>query len=121
MCGTFYLRRTFFFMQLSAKIFSGTGSHALSELICKAYGCQPGNYFANSASSYNWLYNLLLFNNGYHQEHHWDPKVHWTQMHKLHKEIAPQLAANHTRILRGPHITALIEDWLAGRPSARKR
>jgi len=42
MCGKFYLRRTFFFMQLSAKIFSGTGSHELTEQICKAYGCQEG-------------------------------------------------------------------------------
>jgi hypothetical protein len=38
--------------------------------------------------------------------------MHWTKMRLLHQEIAPQLAANHTRILRGPHITALIEDWL---------
>ena len=30
-------------MQLSAKIFSGTGSHELTEQICKAYGCQQGN------------------------------------------------------------------------------
>jgi fatty acid desaturase len=79
------------------------------------FGCQPGNYFANSVSSYNKLYNLLWFNNGYHQEHHWDPKKHWTKMSELHDEIKPQLVANHTRILRGPHITALLEDWLAGR------
>lgn len=32
-----------FFMQPSAKIFSGTGSHELTEQICKRYGCQPGN------------------------------------------------------------------------------
>ena len=75
------------------------------------YGCQPGNDFANSVSSYNWLYNLLWFNNGYHQEHHWDPKVHWTRMKELHRRIAPMLIANSTRILRGPHLTALIEDW----------
>src|SRR5579871_931405 len=79
------------------------------------YGSQPGNYFANSVSSYNWWYNLLWFNNGYHQEHHWDPKMHWTRMRALHEQIAPQLSANKTRILRGPHITALIEDWLTGR------
>jgi fatty acid desaturase len=79
------------------------------------YGAQPGNYFANSVSSYNRLYNLLWFNNGYHQEHHWDPKVHWTKMKALHEQIKPQMEANHTRILRGPHMTALLEDWLAGR------
>jgi len=82
------------------------------------YGCKPGNPFANSVSSYNRLYNLLWFNNGYHQEHHWDPKCHWTRMRQLHETILPQLRANGTRVLRGPHLTALIEDWLAGR--ARK-
>ena len=76
------------------------------------FGCQPGNPFANSVSSYNRLYNLLWFNNGYHQEHHWDPKVHWTRMAQLHRRIKPHLTANHTRILRGPHLTALLEDFL---------
>ncbi len=79
------------------------------------YGCKPGNPFANSVSSYNWLYNLLWFNNGYHQEHHWDPKCHWTCMAHLHEQIRPQLQSNGTRTLRGPHLTALFEDWLAGR------
>ncbi len=76
------------------------------------FGAQPGNPFANSVSSYNRLYNLLWFNNGYHQEHHWDPKRHWTKMKALHEEIRPQMEANHTRILRGPHLTALVEDYL---------
>src|SRR5262249_38395295 len=76
---------------------------------------QPGNPYANSVSSYNRLYNVLWFNNGYHQEHHWDPKVHWTRMRELHERIKPELIANHTRVLRGPHLTAHLEDWLTGR------
>jgi fatty acid desaturase len=79
------------------------------------FGAQPGNPFANSVSSYNRLYNFLWFNNGYHQEHHWDPKVHWTKMKGLHREIRANLTANHTRTLHGPHITALLEDCLVGR------
>jgi fatty acid desaturase len=75
------------------------------------YGAQPGNPYANSVSSYNRLYNWLWFNNGYHQEHHWDPKVHWTRMHIVHGQIKDRLTANHTRILRGPHLTAPLEDW----------
>jgi hypothetical protein len=39
-------------------------------------------------------------------------------MHELHETIRPQLEANGTRTLRGPHLTAFIEDWLTGR--ARK-
>jgi len=80
------------------------------------YGCEPENQFANSVSSYNRLYNWLWFNNGYHQEHHWAPKVHWTRMRELNQQIRDQLAVNHTRTLRGPHLTALIEDWLTRRP-----
>ncbi len=79
------------------------------------YGAQPGNPFANSVSSYNRLYNWLWFNNGYHQEHHWDPKWHWTRMHELHEEIRGQLMLNQTRMLNGPHMTAFIEDWMRGR------
>jgi fatty acid desaturase len=78
------------------------------------YKCQPGNPFANSVSSYNGLYNLLCFNNGFHQEHHWDPKKHWTVMEEVHEKIKPQLIANRTRILRGPHLTTFFEDWWAG-------
>jgi len=82
------------------------------------YGCQPGNPFANSVSSYNRLYNFFWFNNGYHQEHHWDPKTHWTRMDKLREQIKLQMRANRTRILRGPHLTGFIEDWLTGLRSA---
>jgi fatty acid desaturase len=78
------------------------------------YGAQPGNPYANSVSSYNRLYNFLWFNNGYHQEHHWDPKKHWTGMPELHKEIKDQLAANRTPMLSGPHLTAFLEYWLKG-------
>lgn len=79
------------------------------------YGAQPGNPYANSVSSYNRLYNFFWFNNGYHQEHHWDPKMHWTRMKELHAELRPQLDANHTRTLVGPHLTALLEDWFRRR------
>lgn len=79
------------------------------------YGARPGNPFANSVSSYHRLYNWLWFNNGYHQEHHWDPKWHWTRMPELHEQIKDQLVANNTRMLQGPHFTAFLEDWLKGR------
>ena len=36
-------------------------------------------------------------------------------MKVLQKQIKPQMDANQTRILRGPHITALLEDWWTGR------
>jgi fatty acid desaturase len=82
------------------------------------HGGQPGNPYANSVSSYNSAYNFLWFNNGYHQEHHWDPKCHWTRIKELHRQLLPQLIANNTKVLRGPHLTGLIEDWLRGNQPA---
>ena len=83
------------------------------------YGAQPGNYYANSVSSYHRLYNWIFFNNGYHQEHHWDPKAHWTVMPRVKQEILPHLVAHRTRILRGPHITLFVEEWLQRRRAQR--
>jgi fatty acid desaturase len=111
--------RYFVFFYLPSYFFGWVLSYAEGYL--EHYGAQPGNPFANSVSSYNRLYNLLWFNNGYHQEHHWDPKTHWTRMKELHARIRPQLEANHTRVLRGPHLTGLIEEYLTRRreqPSA---
>lgn len=34
----------------------------------------------NSASCYNAFYNWIWFNNGYHQEHHYRPGVHWSEL-----------------------------------------
>jgi fatty acid desaturase len=104
--------RYFLIFYLPSYYFGWVLSYAESYL--EHYKAQPGNPFANSVSSYHRLYNLLWFNNGYHQEHHWDPKRHWTRMHELHEEIKPQLAANHTQMLRGPHITAFVEYWMRG-------
>jgi fatty acid desaturase len=75
------------------------------------FGAKPGNPLANSVSSYNWLYNLLWLNNGYHQEHHWDPRAHWTAMRDLHHRLRHDLVAQGTRTLKGPHLTALLEDY----------
>jgi len=36
-------------------------------------------------------------------------------MKELHERLKPELIANHTRVLRGPHMTALLKDWLVAR------
>jgi hypothetical protein len=43
----------------------------------------------DSVSCYNKWYNLLLFNSGYHQEHHTAPGVHWTDLPKLTQYLPP--------------------------------
>jgi fatty acid desaturase len=41
----------------------------------------------DSISCYNWLYNLITFNGGYHQEHHYRPGYHWTRLPELTKQL----------------------------------
>lgn len=48
----------------------------------------------NAVSSYGYWYNLLTFNNGYHQEHHYDPKLHWSRLH----EISPLMHSDRKMI-----------------------
>ncbi len=112
-CFLFLDWRFFVSFYLPSYFFGWVLSYAEGYL--EHYGGQPGNPYANSVSSYNRWYNLLWFNNGYHQEHHWDPKRHWTKMRQLHAELAPHLQANGTKVLQGPHLTGLIEDWLKQR------
>jgi len=55
------------------------------------YGAVPENRYANSVSYYGRLYNLLTFNDGYHQEHHLRPLTHWKQMPKVRQEYREQM------------------------------
>lgn len=55
------------------------------------YGALPENTYANSVSYYGRFYNLLTFNDGYHQEHHLRPLTHWTQMPRVRKENGNKL------------------------------
>jgi fatty acid desaturase len=55
------------------------------------YGALPENTYANSVSYYGRLYNLLTFNDGYHQEHHLRPLTHWTQMPKVRQACSDKL------------------------------
>ena len=48
----------------------------------------PDKPIAWGVSSYGKLYNWLFFYNGYHAEHHFRPKVHWTKMEQFRHSIA---------------------------------
>lgn len=66
-------------------------------------GANPDEPLAWGVSCYGWLYNLLWMNNGYHAEHHFRPKVHWTRMKALHRELAARQRAAGVRVLRRAH------------------
>ncbi len=64
------------------------------------HGAIPGNRKTDSVSSYGALYNLIWFNNGYHQEHHYRPQMHWTRVREL-KALLP--AESERRVVKGAH------------------
>ncbi len=47
----------------------------------------PADQMTDSVSCYNPIYNFIWFNNGYHQEHHFRPKIHWTQIPIVRVEL----------------------------------
>ncbi|OLF09661.1 fatty acid desaturase [Actinophytocola xinjiangensis] len=44
------------------------------------YGADPSSRAADSVSYYGRFYNLIAFNDGYHQEHHLNPGCHWSRL-----------------------------------------
>lgn len=75
-------------------------SAALAENYLEHHYARPGNRLTDSVSCYGWLYNLLWFNNGYHQEHHYRPTVHWTKVKDLRGEMLPE---DQRRVVKGAH------------------
>jgi fatty acid desaturase len=94
--------------------------HCLSYLngYYRHYGGNPDEPIAWGVSSYDRLYNWIWFYNGYHAEHHFRPKVHWTRMQALHDQIAEQQRAAGVRVIKPPHALGFLDPNLPSR-SAR--
>jgi fatty acid desaturase len=60
---------------------------ALWENYCEHHLADYKDRKRDSVSCYDSFYNLIWFNNGYHQEHHYSPTVHWTKI----KEVKSRL------------------------------
>jgi len=72
------------------------------------YGAEPKNRYANSVSYYGSLYNLLTFNDGYHQEHHLRPLAHWTQMPRVSVEFSDKLNEEERIVSPVPAILGML-------------
>lgn len=72
------------------------------------YRADPDTPIAWGVSSYHRLYNLLWFNNGYHAEHHFRPRLHWTQLPQFHAEIAGRQRAAGVRMIDRPHYLGFL-------------
>ncbi|AKA22824.1 fatty acid desaturase family protein [Pseudomonas chlororaphis] len=66
-------------------------------------GGNPDLPIAWGVSSYSPLYNLLWMNNGYHAEHHYRPKMHWTRVKAFHREIHAQQRAAGVKVIPLAH------------------
>jgi fatty acid desaturase len=67
--------------------------------------CEPDNDLSNSVSCYSKLYNILWFNNGYHQEHHFKPDIHWTKLPEAKPIMLPE---NERHVVKGFHFMSLF-------------
>jgi fatty acid desaturase len=77
------------------------------------YGARPGDRGANSVSCYARLYNLLTFNDGYHQEHHLSPGSHWSQMPAVREKHRDLLESANRIVSPVPAILGFLH---RGRP-----
>ncbi|UBF25184.1 fatty acid desaturase [Kovacikia minuta CCNUW1] len=73
------------------------------------FGGVPENKYANSTSYYASLYNVLFCNEGYHQEHHLRPGVHWTKRHQLRREFRKDFNKVDRVILRFPPALGFLD------------
>jgi fatty acid desaturase len=80
------------------------------------FGADPDRPISWGVSSYGTLYNWTWMNNGYHAEHHYRPKIHWTKMPELHRTIATEQKAAAVRVISWPHALG----FLAARPLDRR-
>jgi fatty acid desaturase len=85
--------------------FSGQAM-ALAENYFEHYGAIPGSRKTDSVSCYNPIYNFMWFNNGYHQEHHYKPTVHWTKIKSVREQLPAQ--QNVRRIVPLAHFTTMF-------------
>ena len=79
------------------------------------YGGNPDVPVAWGVSSYHKLYNWIWFNNGFHAEHHYRPRVHWTKMQELRDQLKSEQEAAGTRIIKPPHALGFLDPDLPPR------
>ena len=69
----------------------------------------PDKPIAWGVSTYGRLYNWVFLYNGYHAEHHYRPKVHWTKMVGLHRQIAAEQAREGVTVIRRAHFLGFLD------------
>ncbi len=85
--------------------------HSLSAMngFYEHLGANPDKPIAWGVSCYNKLYNFTWFNNGYHAEHHYRPKHHWTKMHELHISIKEKQIQAGVKVIGWPQQIGFLQ------------
>jgi fatty acid desaturase len=83
-------------------------------------GGNPDKPIAWGVSTYARLYNWAFLYNGHHAEHHYRPKVHWTKMTALHRQIAREQALEGVTVIRPAHFLGFLDPRTHGVPTARR-
>jgi fatty acid desaturase len=73
---------------------------ALWENYCEHHYADFSDRKRDSVSCYNSIYNIVWFNNGYHQEHHYSPTIHWTEIPSVKERLPTDRV-----IVRGCHLS----------------
>jgi len=72
-------------------------------------GGNPDLPIAWGVSTYAPLYNFLFLNNGFHAEHHFRPKVHWTKMRSVRDLVRKDEAADQVFVIRPAHMLGFLD------------
>ena len=106
-------------------LFGYLPGYAFAMLLCQLQG-----YFEHAGqpvalepgiSYYGRLYNLLWFNDGYHAEHHFRPKAHWSAMKDVRREIGHEIQVRGLRVLRPAHWLGFLDSTSGTVPTASRR
>jgi fatty acid desaturase len=79
------------------------------------YGGDPDKPIAWGVSAYGKIYNWIFFYNGFHAEHHFRPKIHWTQMERFQQGIAELQKKENVRVIKHAHMLGFLDPDLPKR------
>jgi len=83
-------------------------------------GGDPDQPIAWGVSTYSKTYNWVFLYNGYHAEHHYRPRVHWTKMVALHSQIAEQQRRAGVAVIGPAHFLGFLEPRNRAIPTAKR-
>lgn len=69
----------------------------------------PSDRFGNAVSFYPRWYNILMFNEGYHQEHHISPQEHWSKRPETREKYEEQMIKAGAYNSKLPPLLGMLE------------